>query len=191
MDADQSPMVLRRTIWALAAFLALTACSGDDFGRGDAIIALSTTGLTEVESTCVADALVALGQLRAADPRQERGESQREALVSATGYCVGQETVEVAGRTRSDEPLDVSDDEDPEGTPLGELGALSVDDDPLERRRRAVAHLELAGRSNENARCVVDQLVTSEAEAIFADPAFGLGLDPLEADAFAACIQPA
>lgn len=184
-------MVLRRATWALIALLALTACSGGEFGRSEAIVALSTTGLTEVESTCVADALVALGQLRAADPRQQRGEPQRDALVSATGYCVGQDTAVLARQTRSDESIDLGDDEDPEGTPLADVGALPIDDDPVERRRRAIAQLQLAGRSEENARCVVDQLIASEAEAIFADPAFGLGLDPLEADAFAACIRPA
>ncbi len=184
-------MVLRRTIWALIALLALTACSGDEFGRSEAIVALSTTGLTEVESTCVADALAALGQLRAADPRQQRGEPQRDALVSATGYCVGLDTAVLAGQSRSDESIDFADDEDPEGTPLADVGAVPVDDDPAELRRRAIAQLKLAGRSDENARCVVDQLIASEADAIFVDPAFGLGLDPLEADAFAACIRPA
>lgn len=184
-------MVLRRTIWALGALLALTSCSGEEFGRSEAILALSTTGLTEVESSCVADALLALGQLQAADPRQQRDEPQRDALVSATGHCVGQETGVLAGQPRSDESIGFGDDEDPEGTPLADVGALPVDDDPVELRRRAIAQLQLAGRSEENASCVVDQLIASEAEAIFADPAFGLGLDPLEADAFAACIRPA
>ncbi len=184
-------MVLRRTIWALLAALALAACSGEEFSRSEAIVALSTTGLTEVESTCVADALVALGQLRAADPRQHRGEPQRDALVLATGYCVGQETAVVAGQTRADRSDDFGDEEDPEGTPLADVGAPPIGEDPVELRRRAIAQLQLAGRSDENARCVVDQLIASEAEAIFADPAFGLGLDPLEADAFAVCIRPA
>jgi hypothetical protein len=179
-------MVRRRVALIVVALLALSACSGNAFVRSDAIAGLATTGLSEVESTCVADTLVALGELTAADPRHRRGDAEREVLVTATNRCVAPEPIVSSSPSPSQER--VAEDDDPEGTVLDESRLSTTGEDQVERRSLAIAHLELAGRSGENARCVVDRLIATEAEAVFADPAFGLGLDPLEADAFAACI---
>jgi len=179
-------MLRRRAALIVVALLALSACSGNVFVRTDAIAALARTGLTDVESTCVADTLVALGVLAAADPGHRRGDTERDALVTATNRCVAPEPIVSSSPSRSQER--VAEDDDPEGTVLNEARPSTTGEDQVERRSLAIAHLELAGRSGENARCIVDWLIATEADVVFADPAFGLGLDPLEADAFAACI---
>ncbi len=179
-------MVRRRAALIVVALLALSACSGNDFVRGDAIAALATMGLSDAESTCVADTLVALGELTAADPRHRRDGDERDALVAATDRCVAPEPIVSSSPSRSQER--VAEDDDPEGTVLTGSRLSTTGEDQVERRSLAIAHLELAGRSEENARCIVDWLIATEVDVVFADPAFGLGLDPFEADAFAACI---
>lgn len=179
-------MVRRRAAMIVVALLALSACGGNDFVRGDAIAALSTTGLSGVESTCVVDTLIALGELTAADPRHSRGDAERDALVTATNRCVVPDPIVSSSPSPSQER--VANNDDPEGTVLNGSRLSTPGEDQGERRSVAIAHLELAGRSGENARCIVDWLIATEVDAVFADPAFGLGLDPFEADAFAACI---
>ncbi len=178
-------MVRRRAALFVVVLLAVGACGGRTFERSDAINALVATGLSEVESTCVADTLVALGELVAADPGHRRGDGEREALVVATTRCVAPEPI---ARTSSQASDQIGEDDDPEGTPMNEPVSTPTTADLDERRASALAHLELTGRSRENARCIVDQLISMDADALLSDPAFGLGLDPIEADAFAACL---
>lgn len=184
-------MSVRRAAPALFVVfaLALVACTGRDFGRQDAISSLSLSGASEAEATCMADTLGALGQLDAANPEQVRDAVAREALVAASSRCV---STAVLPQSMERTALEAAaDEDDPEGTPMesSRRGSNGIPtDDPAVFRPLAIAHLRLAGRTQEYAACVVDHLIELEAQHLFSDPAFGLGLESLEADAFAACL---
>lgn len=179
--------MVRRHVASLVVVLVVAgACGGNTFERSDAIGTLAATGLSDAEASCVADTLIVLDELRSLDPNQPRGDVGRDALVAATSRCVVPDPIEQASSASLTDTL--VDDGDPEGTPVGGSAVSLTEEDRLERRALALAHLELAGRSTDDARCIVDQLISMDAEMLFADPAFGLGLDPLEADAFAACL---
>ena len=177
---------------AVLALIVAACGQGAAINRADAITALSTTGLTPVEATCVADALNLVGELDAADPRIERGAAERDALVSATNFCVGNEPdTQVAGtqldvdggstsfeRAETDEEFALNASAD---------GGVQLTD-PEEIRLAGIEALVALGRGTVNATCVVDHILLSNAEVVLSDPNFGLGLHPIEADAFAACI---
>ena len=179
-------MVRRHAVTVLVALFALAACGGDEFGRAEAIASLTATGLSSAEFTCVADSLAAGGELSAADPNQSRGELERDALVAAMSHCVTPETAEA--REEASIRVQRQVDEDPEGTPIDGPASANRGEEALVYRAEAIAHLGLAGRSTENARCIVDQLIAANADDVLIDPAFGLGLDPREANAFATCL---
>lgn len=175
--------------------MVLTACAGEAFGRDDAIASLQTTGVSEVEATCMADTLIAVGQVNAADPRQERGDDQRAAFLAATERCVQVEVLSAtaAASQPTAEGLTVEQFVDEEEEILanppqeGISGELAVDDQTL--ADRGYQTLTRFGRSEANARCIIDHLVLVEAVFIVDDPQFGLGLDAFEADAMAACLS--
>ena len=183
-------MSARRAVPAFVVVFALglSACAGDDFGRAEAISVLSLSGTSEAEATCMADTLSALGQLDAADPRQNRDDVARQALVAASTRCV---STAVLPRSIERKALESAvDQDDPEGTPMesdrrGSAGFQT--DDPAVFRPLAIARLRLAGRTQEHAACVVDHLIQLEAQHLLNAPKFGMGFDPLEADAFASC----
>jgi hypothetical protein len=137
----------------------------------------------------MADSLGSLQMLDAADSGEARTDDERAALVVASARCVAAdpltESVDVSSRETT------LDADDPEGTPFGETfdptgGAAILD--PIELRAAAIERLVSSGRSAANATCIVDHLARVEAEYLFEDPLFGLGQDPFEADAFAACL---
>jgi len=181
-------------LWVVACVVLLSACGQGDFERADAIVALQTTGVTEAEATCIADSLVSLQALDAADPRQPRTDERRSAFVNATSRCV---STEVLGNTVERSVSVVPDIEASKGnTPVVEVedsnaggSALSqASEADKELAQDAVATLVRQGRSTENAQCIVDQLVAVNGEMVFLDQNFGLGLDPLEANAIASCL---
>lgn len=137
----------------------------------------------------MADTLVALGRVEAADPNRPRDDASREMLIAASSRCV---TTAVLPRSEERSAIELDmDDDDPEGTPMDDqrgVSALTSSDDLAVLRPRAIAHLTLSGRTENQAACVVDHLIRLDAHWLFADPAFGMGLEPLEADAFAACL---
>ena len=192
--ADEGVMLVstRRTLGAVAvvALLASGCARGDVIERAEAISALSTTGLTLAESTCVADSLELLGELDAADPRVVRGEAERDALVAAMNRCVGSETsTEVAGTTQFEVQRGSSATEfveEEEALPLN--GDAVGEPETADMRADGVAALVALGRNATNAGCIVDHILDSENSRVMTDSSFGLGLDPIEADAFAACI---
>lgn len=135
----------------------------------------------------MADTLLLLEQLDAADPRIERTDADREALVSASTRCIRPQVLPTSVRSSdlatNEESLDVDD------VDLGvSLGPTTTVLSREERRGLAIARLTSFGRSQENAICVVDRLLSVEADEIFDAPNFGLGTDPFEASAFAACM---
>ena len=185
----------------VVASVCIAACGGaGTLGRDDAIVALQTTGASVAEATCLADTLLILGELDAADPQNERGHQEREALVAATNRCL-------TGEPDSDVDVEVAGTQfvDPEDSELGvvssanrrsngafeeEDGAASAGQASLgeaEIRVDAIETLVSLGRSMDNATCVVDHIVQSGGLAVAGGANFGLGLDPLEAAAFAAC----
>lgn len=180
--------------------LFVTACASTEISRDDAIAALQTAGPTEVEATCMADTLLAIGQLDAADPRLERNVERSEAFLAARERCV---SVEVLGATEGAtsfavESVGVNEGEEEEsylaeftnaGSGVGSEGG-EVAPGPDAQRTAAVVALERLGHSPERASCIVDQLVALEAWYLFTDPNFGIGLDALEANAMAACAAP-
>jgi len=184
----------RRRVLAVLAGFAIIASScggGDSISRIDAITALQTTGISAAEATCVADSLVALGELDAADPREVRGTKQRDALVASTARCVGNDVeTEVAGvQTEPDlAPSLATTSRRPADSPdLGSRETTERTRDEAEVRRAAIETLERLGRKNPDASCVVDHILTAGAIFVLVEPNFGLGLSPVEADAFAAC----
>ena len=136
----------------------------------------------------MADTLHAVGAMDAADPRRDRTSTDRDALVGASTRCIGATTptdVVVAGTQITSEPQS-----DPESTEPGVSGGLSYEDlaqSDSDRRTAAIERLQLLGRSQANATCIVDQLIDAQADEIFDSPNFGVGLDPFEAHAFAMC----
>lgn len=191
MSVRRSAAAVSRLL-ILVGLLVVAGCASGSFSRTDAIVSLQTTGVTEAEATCMADSLSALDQRDAANPRKYRGANEREALVAAARRCV---TVDVLSKSVERTLRDAqSDDDDPEGTPMPQdvptafrtPGRLESSDDSNHAQARS--RLLLAGRSEVNAQCVIDHLVDIDAEHLFADPLFGQGLDPLEADAFASCL---
>jgi len=186
-----------RLALVVVASLAVAACGGaDTLDRVEAIAALETTGVTTAEATCVADSLAILGELDAADPRIDRGPSERDALVTAMNRCVGsQPETEVAGLQLEIEPAasssldafaieNVTNGEEPETE--SELSAITAEDES-EIRDGAIETLVGLGRSTDNASCIVDRIIAAGAPVVVVAVEFGLGLHPLEADAFAAC----
>ncbi len=177
--------------------LVATACgAAGSLDRADAIAALETTGVTTAEATCMADSLLLLDELDAADPRIERGESERDALVSARNRCVGgapdievagvqQESVTDSGFTVERPTVQGSELEEFEierDESLEAVGSVS------ELRTDAIAHLVRVGRSLDNATCVVDHILASgDDHLVLVIDTFGLGLEPIEATAFVAC----
>ena len=188
----------RLGLWVGALAVLISACAGSSFDREDAIAALETTGATEPEATCVADTLLLVDALDAADPRQTRDAADREALVTAMGRCVDQTIeTEVAGAVES--PGLEAELFDPEGLDISEdllasegldpFSGQPLDPDQLESlREEGVAILTALGRSPLNAGCIVDNLIDSDASFVILTREFGLGLDPLEANAIASCI---
>ena len=189
----------RLSMLVVVALFAASCGGAETIGRQDAIAALQTTGASEAEATCLADTLAILGELNAADPRVERGPAEREALVAANNRCLtGELDVEVAGTQvtesgdsdlaivssasrRSTEALEALEDEE-------ELaGSSQPDSSEAELRDAAIETLVRLGRSVDNATCVVDHIIGIGESAVVQDSNFGLGLDPFEAGAFAAC----
>ena len=177
-------------IIALASIVA-SACGAANFDRADAITSLQTSGASAPEATCIADRLLASGQLDAADPRASESPENREALVLANQECL---TVEVLPElelvTETTIPSAASNrpggEEDEETSPV----PLDPNDPALLelQRQSAISQLMSFGRSTANATCIVDQLIAAEAAHVLDGEQFGLGLDPAEAAAFAACL---
>jgi len=69
----------------------------------------------------------------------------------------------------------------------GVLAAVESAEEFDEIRRSAIALLTLTGRSVETAECVVEHLLEIGAVDVLTSEQFGMGLDPLEADALATC----
>lgn len=184
-------VICRRSLGALLAAVVLSSCADQhSFAREDAIVALQTTGANSAEATCMADTLDALDRLDAADPsRQDRTSQDHEALVGASGRCIGRDSapdVAVAGAQITKPPA-----VDPEPSASAVSGGVDFTEgsspDRGERRQWAIERLELLGRSNRDATCIVDQLIDVYADDVFTSPNFGVGLDPFEAHAFAVC----
>lgn len=194
------------TVCIAAAALVLSACGSNTIGRDEAIGVLQTTGISEAEATCVADSLLVLDALDAADPRRELTDQGRTALVNATSRCVGagaDPVAEVAGALEfrsgaapNPAALAASVNEEFESNleveglseeELAELGLTLTEQDVVELRELAVAKLVSFGRSEESARCIIDRLRDAGADFVLAEDSFGLGLSPFEAEAFAAC----
>ena len=187
-----------RLIAALAAIaIGATACGGaEPIDRTSAIIALETTGATTAEATCIADTLVLLDELDAADPRIERGDVERDALVNARNRCIIPEAeIEVAGQqveaaSESGFTVERPIEQGSEFEAVeSELDAALEAAGPLsELRTEAIANLVRLGRSLDNATCVVDHIISAEADhVVLVADTFGLGLEPIEASAFVAC----
>lgn len=182
-------MSARRLATAVLFALLISACSDSTLSRDEAIVALGTIGVTELEATCMADSLVALGMLDAADPRKSKTDAERAALLTVSARCVAVDPVSDASDLAGLQTT--LDSDDPEGTPLGEMfdpAASSRTLDPVQAREAAIDRLLSSGRSISNATCIVDHLTTVDADYLFEDESFGLGRDPFEADAFAACL---
>ena len=182
-------MSVRRIATVLVTALAFSACAGSTFSQEDAIAVLQTIGVTETEATCMADSLVALQLLGAADPREPKTDAERAALIAVSARCVA--TDPILESVDSASPETAFDASDPEGTPFGETFASagrSAVLDPLQAKEAAIERLISSGRSISNATCIVDHLASVEAEDLFEDPLFGLGRDPFEADALASCL---
>ena len=178
---------------AFATALVVAACSGGgNLSRTNAVDALESTGVSRAEATCMADTLLALGNIDAADPRRDRSTADQEALVSAMSRCVshdGAPTVVVAGRQVTVEPDDnhISTQNDFDVGPAGQTGSVDGSELAAEQRTVAIEQLVRLGRPLEFSVCVVDQLIDVYADDVFKDPNFGVGLDPFEANAFASC----
>lgn len=193
---DQTWPQLRLFSAIVVAGLMLAAC-GTEFGRDDAIVALQTTGVTEVEATCLADSLAVLGQLDAADPREPRTEERREAFVAASARCVQPEALPVVVEQVVEGEVNASVLGNPDNTPFvmttqpgaNGLGADQVGETLDEVIAEAVAELQRQGRTEPNSTCIVEFLTGAQATHLFSEPSFGLGLAPLEASAMAACLS--
>ena len=183
-------VIHRRPLRVLFAVVLLSSCAGQDtFVREDAIVALQTTGANHAEATCMADTLDALDRLQAADPRRDRTPQDHEALVGASGRCIGSGSapeVAVAGAQVTNQPAT-----DPELLASGVSGGADYSEpagsDAGLRRQRAIERLTFLGRSTDDATCIVDQLIEVYADDVFDSPNFGVGLDPFEAHAFVVC----
>ena len=192
---DMSRLTSRVYPVVLLVALVASACAGTDaFDRTAAISALESTGVSSAEATCIADSLVALDELDAADPRIERGPEERDAFVSARNRCVGQTPeIEVAGAQvgvtseaglaieRSNTNAEIEEDELFSGQALDTAGSTE------EIRIQAIERLRELGRSDQNATCIVDHIILSGAIEPLVAPELGLGLVPIEATAFVAC----
>lgn len=139
----------------------------------------------------MADQLLAQDQLAAADPRVAASTESRESLLLANQACVTTEVLpelELAPETS----IPTAAQSRPGGNDDEETAPPEIElDDPalLElQRQSAISQLMSFGRSNANASCVVDQLIASEASYVLESERLGLGLDPAEAAALAACI---
>ncbi len=177
-------------LWWLGVVLMLVGCA-DEFARADAVVALQSTGVTEVEAICMADTLSILDELDAADPRQERDDARREALVKAQTRCVTLEPAGVPTVSASASASAAVVAPDPESLAMDpDLAVVAPSEEEIEAAKaRAVSTLVGVGRSEANAKCVIDHVLQVDADYLLDDPEFGLGLDPFEADAFAACLQ--
>ncbi len=177
-------------LWVVPAIVVLASCA-DEFVRDDAIAAVQTTGVSEAEATCIADSLIALDRLDAADPRLERTEERREAFVAATARCV---SVDVLGTSIGDDRVAQREPSvvEPQQHSVSAASALANndDDDVVDdgAAEVAVASLRRQGRTAANASCIVEVLVEAQADFLFADPNFGLGRNAIEANAIAACL---
>lgn len=199
-STDQNDMDRRRSVarssarpvwlWIGVVLIAITACGTTGFDRADAVSALQTTGVTEAEATCMADSLLALDLLHAADPRLSRTSIEQDALVSSAARCVSREAeavhpdtmaAEVHGATES-----VASAQQGDRDVL--IGVQSAEPDVDQIRTSAIEHLGIFGMSQEKAACVVDRLLDADAAYLLEDPDFGRGLDSIEASAFASCI---
>lgn len=204
---------VRACILVIAGTLLLAGC-GAEFTRDNAITAVQTTGVNEVEATCIADSLIALGQLDAGNPQEERTEERRDAFVLASRRCINTEVLsggpnnsqgsEASSEIFIAEPsaaVNGTSEYGPDAagpnsydlaTGSGIAGDIGSDIQRKQRADDAVAVLVRQGRSESNAQCIVDVLgdvlVDAEAISLFSDPNFGLGLDSREANAIAACL---
>ncbi len=175
----------------LIALLVLFGC-GEQFTRDEAVAVLELSGTSTAEATCMADTLLVLGRLDAADPSYELDDGDREALRTAYGRCEsGEELGAEGGRAileDSDPDLDV-DEPGPLEADSAVLGAtvLAAPDDIEALAADARARLVGLGRSQEFADCVVERMVAIEAYDVLEDPYLGLGASPVEADVFAGC----
>lgn len=181
-------------MFVVLASAVLTGCAAD-FARDDAIVALQTTGVTEAEATCMADSLTALEQLDAANPAEPRTDERRSAFVAAKTRCVTTEVLTSslgpaddgsAGAVLSTVEAGVEANTSIEAAAASQPG-LS-DDEGAALASDAVAELQRQGRTELNSTCIVEFLTGAQATHLFLDPNFGLGLDPLEANAIAACL---
>lgn len=169
-----------------------SACGAANFDRADAVTSLQSAGASAPEATCIADRLLAADQLEAADPRASVSDEAREILLLANQECVSVEvlpelelvtetTIPSAAASR---PGGAEDDSDatPTEVDLNDPALLEL------QRQSAISQLMNFGRSNSNATCIVNQLIAAEAAYVLDSDQFGLGLDPAEAAAFAACL---
>ena len=184
---------------SIGVALVATACGGaESLDRADAIVALESTGVTTAEATCMADSLLLLDELDAVDPRIERGESERDALVGARNRCVGgAPNIEVAGvqQESATESGFTVERSTPQGSELEEFeieqdDSLELAGSRTQLRTDAIAQLVRVGRSLDNATCVVDHILAAEDDhLVLVVETFGLGLEPIEAPAFVACSE--
>lgn len=171
-----------------------SACGADDFDRESAIVALESTEATPAEANCIVDSLIALDELGAADPRTARGPDERAALVSARNRCIGQAPqTEVAGvQERGDDESELTIERAGEDENI-EFEQTAIDDmlesagSTEELRDEAINRLMTLGRSTANASCIVDHILATDELGVLVSPDFGLGLQAIEAAAFAAC----
>jgi hypothetical protein len=179
---------VRTTLIVLLAVVA-SGCA-QEFTRDDAVASLRAGGADAVTSACVADTLVVLDALDAADPAQVASATSRTVLLRARERCAPSTAtdpapgVDVAG-VRVERPAAI-----PPADPSALIAAVdSQGGVPIESATTtdAVQRLVALGREPADARCVVEHLELLSAEYVFDSPTFGLGATPEEASAFAFC----
>lgn len=174
----------------LAAVLIVAGACAPAFERDDGIAALENGGMSNAEATCVANRLHAVQQIEILDPANEVRDDDRALLVSATRRCVELAEVneDVPTEVLSEADLRIYEDdyeEDAERQAGVESLEADLEDVSLEIGRQ---RLRLLGRSDAFIDCVIDHLRSVDAIELLQDEQLGMGLDPVEADAYAACI---
>ncbi len=195
MHALKRLLSWRSLACVVLASVVLAGCASD-FSRGDAIVALQTTGVSEAEATCMADSLTALEQLDAANPAEPRTDERRSAFVAASTRCIKTEVLTSSLGTGDDGSVGASLAtvqgviEASTSIETGTASEPGTSDGKGEAdASAAIAELQRQGRTEANATCIVEFLTGAQATHLFLDPNFGLGLDALEANAIAACLS--